>query len=681
MSSAFVKVEPKQEVPMDTSNSRRDSEPGTSTESESMATNPPQIPKLPGLGIQRLLPNHIFPMFQPFTNGFFPPAEVAFPASLFLAQQQAATLAAQQQLQNSIASIPNSCNIPQPPPLNQVPSSSTAFDQLSHIKSHLQQIVEDRDSGNETSSLSPCNSSPIPSRSPSHSSRSNSFSHATKPYNINNILHRSATPAANVGLHSIHSSSHHSQSHQQLHTALDTISLDAPARQQQAELEAAQAALNSSLSQLANAVSSAIAQPPLSSTCPMPLSSPYSSTSSLPVASSTAIITSAPSLTTSASTPSLSSRIPPTNQINQPSRSPMPPQLYHNPYQQPPMPSPFGGLVQHPPQGHLHPNSFPQTGFPHPLGPPPMGLSPHQKMQQMRLQDLYLMALNKEDVAKYSGVERCAVCLDQASGFHYSVLSCEGCKGFFRRSVQKGTEYVCHKEGRCKVDRVTRNRCQACRFDKCIAVGMTKESVRQDKNKKRRTKEEERDNELSTTRNALKVVEQVHDEYKKAFSSNKTVVENVEDLFTRVTQFATGIPDLDQTPPDELSLMIKKSLRGILLLRLAYFNTSERGLLCEPNLDDRLDKLRRQVEDIKPEEVALLSAMHIVGDNALSDALSTGLEAFIRLNYGRMTEAKQEEKEGLNDQPSSSSGGNPASQQDISTRICKLVMKLNLLNN
>ena len=49
-----------------------------------------------------------------------------------------------------------------------------------------------------------------------------------------------------------------------------------------------------------------------------------------------------------------------------------------------------------------------------------------------------------------------------------------GFSGFFRRSVQKGTEYTCHKEGRCRVDRVTRNRCQACRFDKCIAVGMTK---------------------------------------------------------------------------------------------------------------------------------------------------------------------------------------------------------------
>ncbi|XP_076345217.1 ecdysone-induced protein 78C-like isoform X2 [Tachypleus tridentatus] len=72
----------------------------------------------------------------------------------------------------------------------------------------------------------------------------------------------------------------------------------------------------------------------------------------------------------------------------------------------------------------------------------------------------------------------CKVCGDKASGYHYGVTSCEGCKGFFRRSIQKQIEYRCLREGKCLVIRLNRNRCQYCRFKKCLAVGMSRDSVR-----------------------------------------------------------------------------------------------------------------------------------------------------------------------------------------------------------
>ncbi|KAM9813629.1 retinoic acid receptor gamma-A-like isoform 2-T2 [Neosynchiropus ocellatus] len=69
----------------------------------------------------------------------------------------------------------------------------------------------------------------------------------------------------------------------------------------------------------------------------------------------------------------------------------------------------------------------------------------------------------------------CFVCQDKSSGYHYGVSSCEGCKGFFRRSIQKNMVYTCHRDKNCQINKVTRNRCQYCRLQKCFEVGMSKE--------------------------------------------------------------------------------------------------------------------------------------------------------------------------------------------------------------
>uniref|UniRef100_A0A8C3I3M4 Retinoic acid receptor gamma n=1 Tax=Chrysemys picta bellii TaxID=8478 RepID=A0A8C3I3M4_CHRPI len=71
----------------------------------------------------------------------------------------------------------------------------------------------------------------------------------------------------------------------------------------------------------------------------------------------------------------------------------------------------------------------------------------------------------------------CFVCNDKSSGYHYGVSSCEGCKGFFRRSIQKNMVYTCHRDKNCQINKVTRNRCQYCRLQKCFEVGMSKEEV------------------------------------------------------------------------------------------------------------------------------------------------------------------------------------------------------------
>ena len=73
--------------------------------------------------------------------------------------------------------------------------------------------------------------------------------------------------------------------------------------------------------------------------------------------------------------------------------------------------------------------------------------------------------------------ELCLVCGDRASGYHYNALACEGCKGFFRRSITRSSSYACKYGGQCEIDMYMRRKCQACRLSKCYVVGMRAECV------------------------------------------------------------------------------------------------------------------------------------------------------------------------------------------------------------
>ncbi|XP_053262058.1 bile acid receptor isoform X4 [Podarcis raffonei] len=75
------------------------------------------------------------------------------------------------------------------------------------------------------------------------------------------------------------------------------------------------------------------------------------------------------------------------------------------------------------------------------------------------------------------GEELCVVCGDKASGYHYNALTCEGCKGFFRRSITKNATYKCKNGGNCEMDMYMRRKCQKCRLQKCKEVGMLAECL------------------------------------------------------------------------------------------------------------------------------------------------------------------------------------------------------------
>lgn len=82
-----------------------------------------------------------------------------------------------------------------------------------------------------------------------------------------------------------------------------------------------------------------------------------------------------------------------------------------------------------------------------------------------------------------NSVNLCAICADRATGKHYGASSCDGCKGFFRRSVRKNHAYTCRFSRLCVVDKDKRNQCRYCRLRKCFRAGMRKEAVQNERDR------------------------------------------------------------------------------------------------------------------------------------------------------------------------------------------------------
>uniref|UniRef100_A0A914LAB1 Nuclear receptor domain-containing protein n=2 Tax=Meloidogyne TaxID=189290 RepID=A0A914LAB1_MELIC len=73
---------------------------------------------------------------------------------------------------------------------------------------------------------------------------------------------------------------------------------------------------------------------------------------------------------------------------------------------------------------------------------------------------------------------RCCICGNIASGFiYYNVMCCDGCKHFFRRSLNAQELFKCKSDGNCDLMKAS-NKCKSCRFDKCILMGMNIQKIR-----------------------------------------------------------------------------------------------------------------------------------------------------------------------------------------------------------
>ncbi|XP_032569287.1 retinoic acid receptor gamma [Chiroxiphia lanceolata] len=210
----------------------------------------------------------------------------------------------------------------------------------------------------------------------------------------------------------------------------------------------------------------------------------------------------------------------------------------------------------------------------------------------------------------------CFVCSDKSSGYHYGVSSCEGCKGFFRRSIQKNMVYTCPRERNCPIDKVTRNRCQFCRLQKCLRVGMSKEAVRHDRNKRRKeVKEDFGGDELSPE--LAELVRRVSRAHQETFPSlcqlgkyttNSSADHRVQldlglwDKFSelatkciiKIVEFAKRLPGFTGLSMADQITLLKAACLDILMLRICTRYTPEQDTMT---FSDGLTLTRTQMHN------------------------------------------------------------------------------------
>nr|CAJ87511.1 hypothetical vitamin D receptor [Salmo salar] len=98
----------------------------------------------------------------------------------------------------------------------------------------------------------------------------------------------------------------------------------------------------------------------------------------------------------------------------------------------------------------------------------------------------------------------CGVCGDKATGFHFNAMTCEGCKGFFRRSMKRKASFTCPFNGSCTITKDNRRHCQACRLKRCVDIGMMKEFILTDEEVQRKKDLIQKRKEEEAAREALR---------------------------------------------------------------------------------------------------------------------------------------------------------------------------------
>ncbi|XP_066143743.1 retinoic acid receptor RXR-alpha-B isoform X2 [Euwallacea fornicatus] len=181
----------------------------------------------------------------------------------------------------------------------------------------------------------------------------------------------------------------------------------------------------------------------------------------------------------------------------------------------------------------------------------------------------------------------CSICGDRASGKHYGVYSCEGCKGFFKRTVRKDLSYACREEKHCTIDKRQRNRCQYCRYQKCLDMGMKREAVQEERQrtKDRDTSEVESTSNLQVDMPLERLVEaekrvECHEVSASLENVNANIRQASDTHLLQLLEWAKHLPHFSSLNMQDQIILLKNSWNELHIMALAHRSMAlQQGIL------------------------------------------------------------------------------------------------------